>query len=66
MQITLNGTPSEVPEAASIRELVEGKQMPSQALVAELNGEIVAAEDWEGTRLKPEDSLVLVRLVGGG
>ncbi len=66
MEIKLNGKAAEVPEMSSVADLVRAKEMAVRTLVVELNGDIVAADGWDGTRLQPHDDVVLVRLVGGG
>jgi sulfur carrier protein len=66
MQITVNGEPREVAEGITIENLVKLLALDAESTVAEHNGEIVPRDNFPSTALAPNDSLELVRFVGGG
>ena len=54
----------QLPEMLS--ELLEKMDINAATVVAEINGEIVAQENFTTTRVTPGQSIELVRFVGGG
>jgi len=65
MKITINGQPETV-EPCSIAQLVDRRGLNPEALVVELNMQIVRQERWNDTRLNDGDTLELLSFVGGG
>lgn len=65
MEIVINGQ-REIYPADTIAGLVEGKGLPPESLVVELNGAIVKQEHWPTIRLQEGDALELLSFVGGG
>ena len=66
MLIKINGTQSEISDNISIHGLVLARKLPGNAIIIELNGTIITRELWENTRLNPDDSLEIIRIIGGG
>ena len=66
MKITLNGETRDVDDGLTIAALIATLDLPAEHTVAEHNGEIVPREDHANTTLAPEDTLELIRFVGGG
>ncbi|WOC33214.1 MULTISPECIES: sulfur carrier protein ThiS [Caproicibacterium] len=66
MQILLNGKLYPCEQNATLLTLLEQLQMPPQAVVAELSGQIIKAECFAETVLHEGDTLELLRFVGGG
>ena len=65
MQITINGQLKQM-TAANIHETVALLCKNPQHVLAELNGSIIAKENWSTTVLKDGDTIELVTFVGGG
>jgi thiamine biosynthesis protein ThiS len=65
MEIVVNGE-SENCRPGSIASLVEDRGLPPEALVVELNGEIIRQERWPEVQLRDGDRLELLHFVGGG
>ena len=65
MQLVINGQNQDI-ACTTLAELVSNLQLDAQRLVAEVNGTIVAREDFGQTVLKDNDILELVHFVGGG
>lgn len=66
MQITLNGTREELAQPVTLLGLLESKALSPQAVVVELNGEIVPGADFATVALNDGDHLEVLRFVGGG
>ena len=66
MHITINGENEDIEEGTSLLQLIEGRGLAPQAVVAELNFDIVPAGTFADVRLSPGDSLELLHFVGGG
>ena len=65
MEITVNGA-NERCRPGSIARLVEDRGLPPEALIVELNGEIIRQERWSQVQLREGDRLELLNFVGGG
>ena len=66
MEITLNGTPRDVPDGLTAAALIELLDMSGQRLAMEVNGEIVPRSEHEQHTVKPGDRVEIVRAIGGG
>jgi sulfur carrier protein len=66
MQITINGSVTDIPDGLSVRGCVEYKNLPAKAIIIELNNRIIKADQWESIKLNPQDILEIIRFVGGG
>lgn len=66
MTIYINGQPREVADGVSLSGLVQELGFKADRLAIELNLDIVARAQWEGTQLKNGDKLEIVHFVGGG
>ncbi|MBQ8173354.1 MAG: sulfur carrier protein ThiS [Mailhella sp.] len=66
MHITVNGEQTSIVEGTTLLSLIESRGLDPQAVVAELNLDIVPAGTFADVRLNPGDSLELLQFVGGG
>ena len=66
MDITLNGTPHNVPDSISLHELLSRRQCDPLSVVVEQNREIVDKGDYETTFIHQGDSIEILHFVGGG
>ena len=65
MHLVITGQDQDI-ICTTLAELVSALKLDAQRLVAEVNGTIVARENFGQTVLKDNDSLELVHFVGGG
>jgi len=66
LEIELNGTPHQLPGAASLHALVETLGLSGQAVALAVNRRVVPREHWRTTLLRPLDRVDVVRAIGGG
>jgi len=66
MQVKINGKAAELPENSSILDLLQARKLPQDVVIIELNGEIINKGKWENLKLKPDDSLEMIRIISGG
>ena len=66
MHITVNGEPEDITEGLTLLDFIIGCGIDPGVVVAELNREIVAKDNFAAVRLNPGDSLELLQFVGGG
>ncbi len=66
MQITINGDPREVPEALTVRGLIEYLGLTEGPVAVEKNREVVPRAAHAATPLSPGDTIEIVHFVGGG
>ncbi len=66
MLTRINGTESEVADNVTIQGLLSARKLTGAAIIVEVNGAIIARELWENTTLNPDDSLEIIRMIGGG
>jgi thiamine biosynthesis protein ThiS len=64
--IEVNGEPREVPEGASVAELLGLIGLAAPKVAVERNREIVPRSAWAATRLGAGDRLEIVHFIGGG
>lgn len=66
IRIELNGEAREVPEGASVAELLGLLGLAAPKVAVERNLEIVPRSAWDSTRLASGDRLEVVHFIGGG
>ena len=66
MNITINGSPKQLNDGASLEAVVRDLCTNPAYVIAELNGAIIAAPERPNTKIKDGDRLELVTFVGGG
>jgi sulfur carrier protein len=66
MQVTVNGEEREVPEAITVRGLIELFELTDGPVAVERNGEIVPRAEHASTALVAGDIVEVVHFVGGG
>ncbi len=64
--VHINGRPREVPEGATLLEVLAHLQVPPERVVIEQNREILRREQFAERRVRAGDQLELVYFVGGG
>ncbi len=66
MRVAVNGTQRDVPDGATLAELLRLLGLDGSRVVVECNGVLVERRQQEERLLAPEDRLEIVRFVGGG
>lgn len=66
MHIIVNDRPTELPDGASVAELVSSLALPGTRVAVEVNRQLVRRAEHGATALKDGDVVELVTLVGGG
>jgi sulfur carrier protein len=66
MRLLLNGKPVERPDGTSLAALIASCGLAQGACAAEVNKRLIPKREHDTTILKPDDSIELVTLVGGG
>ncbi|MDE2461703.1 MAG: sulfur carrier protein ThiS [Gammaproteobacteria bacterium] len=66
MQIQLNGTSTDIPDALSARELLDRLELAGKRVALEVNGEIVPRSCHADHRFRPDDKVEIVHAIGGG
>ncbi len=66
MKVTVNGKVDELPDNSSIAELLAARNLPPEIVIISLNDEVIKRDRWGTLRLNPNDSLDIVRIIGGG
>ena len=66
IRIELNGEAREVPDGASVAELLVTLGLAAPKVAVERNLEIVPRSAWTSTRLDAGDRLEIVHFIGGG
>lgn len=64
--VEVNGEPREVPDGASVAELLALLGLAAPKVAVERNLEIVPRSAWAATRLAAGDRLEVVHFIGGG
>jgi sulfur carrier protein len=66
MQIKVSSTATEVPDACSVLDLVQGKKLAPGAVIVGVNGVIIKRDYWASSCLNPGDNVEIFRFIGGG
>ena len=66
MQVTANGDAVDLPDGATVADLLAALGLGGRWVLVERNGEPVRRSDLDTTRLAEGDRLELVRAVAGG
>lgn len=62
----VNGTKREVPKGITLEELIDRFKVNRKSVVLELNRKVVDRSSFSTTRLEENDTVEIVRFVGGG
>ena len=66
MLILVNGAAEEVADNSTVRDVLTSKRLPEEMAVVAVNDEIVGRDAWQSLRLKADDRLEVIRIIGGG
>lgn len=66
MKVVINGDVRELPEGATVQEMLAQFKLENKILVVERNRVIVDRSAYETTALQEEDHIEIVHFVGGG
>ena len=66
MQITVNGTPTDIPNDLSMAGLIEQLDLTGKRLAVEVNQELVPRSQFDSHRLTANDRVEIIHAVGGG
>jgi thiamine biosynthesis protein ThiS len=66
VNVVLNGDPADLPEGATILDLLAGLGRDPRTVAVERNGDIVPRAQYGETRLAPGDRVEVVHFVQGG
>lgn len=66
MDVILNGKPSQVPERATVQQLLSEKGLIPARVAIEINEELVSRKEFGIVLIQPGDRIEIVTLVGGG
>jgi sulfur carrier protein len=66
MKVIVNGEPRELPENASVAEVVASVTAATTGVAAALNDEVVRRSAWDATTLKDADRVEVLTAVQGG
>jgi sulfur carrier protein len=66
MQITVNGTPTDIPNDLSMAGLIEQLDLTGKRLAVEVNRELVPRSQFDSHQLTADDRVEIIHAVGGG
>ena len=66
MLIKVNGAAEDVPDNSTVRDVLTSKRLPEEMAVVAVNDEIVRRDAWQSLRLKADDRVEVIRIIGGG
>ncbi len=66
MTVILNGTPTDLPDGATVHELLELNELAARPCAVEVNRALVPKRSHEAHILCDGDAIEVVTLVGGG
>ncbi|MFI0484631.1 sulfur carrier protein ThiS [Actinomadura sp. 9N215] len=66
MKVIVNGEPRELPDGASVAEVIASVAGTASGVAAAVNDEVVRRSAWEATTLRDADRLEVLTAVQGG
>ena len=66
MFVKICGAEYKVPEASSLQELIESRNLSGKSIIIAVNDNIIRRELWSNTKLNPNDNVEIIRIVSGG
>ena len=66
MNVLINGTPRNLPEAVTVAGLLRTLELGAARVAVEINGAVVPRRDHDRTVLRDGDWVEVVQFVGGG
>lgn len=66
IRVTINGKEQEFPDATPLKEYVSSLGVNPKMIAIAYNGEVLRRDEWDEVTLSDDDSLEVVRAVGGG
>ncbi len=66
MKVVVDGLPENVPDKATLKELLEIREEPTEHVIVEVNGSFVHPNRYSRTKLKPGDKIEVVYPAFGG
>ena len=66
MRIVVDGLPAEVPDRASVSEVLKLRGEPTTHIIVEINGSFVHPDEYGTTRLNRDDRMEVVYPAFGG
>jgi len=66
MRITVNGTPTDIPNDLSMAGLIEQLDLTGKRLAVEVNRELVPRSQFDSHQLTADDRVEIIHAVGGG
>lgn len=66
MRVEVNGTPREVPDGATLTDLLRLQGVRAEQVAVELNRDVVPRAEHAARRVRDGDRIEIVTFVGGG
>ncbi len=66
MEITVNGKKEIARKGMTVAELIDSKGINPGTVIVEYNQDLIKKDTWGGIILKENDSIEILRFVGGG
>ena len=66
VKCTINGLEYALPEGSMLVDFLNDKNVPRNAAVVELNGEVLPRGQYDGISLSDGDRVEIVQIIGGG
>ena len=66
MQVTVNGVPTDVPDATTVATLVAERSAGHSRVAVAVNGGVVPRSSWETSGLAPGDAVEVLAPTAGG
>lgn len=66
MNIEINGTRHEVPDACTLADALSAHEVPDRGVAVALNGSVVPRANWSRTALGPDAQVEVLTAVQGG
>ena len=66
MEVMLNGEKRDIPDGATVAQLLQQLQIQPERVAVEVNLTVLKRVQLSGVSLKPGDQVEIVQLIGGG
>ncbi|MFC1511027.1 sulfur carrier protein ThiS [Candidatus Margulisiibacteriota bacterium] len=66
VNVVMNGKSEQLKDVISVAAFIKSRGLKTEAVVVELNGQVVNRSDYDQIRINDNDQLELIQYMGGG
>jgi thiamine biosynthesis protein ThiS len=66
IRVRINNQTKYYKKRLSVRQLLEAEYSPGKMTICKINGKLIRRQSYQETKIKENDEIVIIEIVGGG